>query len=309
MIHRKRRSKVALFSKKVSSDPVAALRAELSAARAKRDARGKRVAAAEQLANAKRHEAEVAAADNVDDGVLDAIEQASRAAEDRQRTLAAGFMAIEAGAAEIEARLAAAVKQRDANICAIALEEMAAKIEKAFPKHVAATTELVNAIKSSIVSIPETKQLADHLIITENQIDEAVALVISELKTGAAAVRDGTRRFRTEAPVSPVEVPPAVPLTRVYVLGRAIKWLENGEVRTASAFSNADVSCALVPAAIHRDLVDLPGSARAISYKASRGQSWDAPLADTAGLIDLDAVAAEVAAEHDAAAITDEAAE
>jgi hypothetical protein len=294
---------MALFKKRSEEDPIKALERQLTDMKLRQPDIAARLAAAEAGAAEVRRSVEQLAAAGAPDAELDTAEASMRAREDRTRTLVAALATLDDNVASLEADLARARHQRQADQVSAELGKMTDAIAKAAPERFRATNALINAIRSSTVSTSEATRVADYLASTENQIGEAISLLLAELRSGAESVRAGAIPFRLEGPAAPVETPPVIARTRVYTLGRPLKWSESGETITASEFASAQIPTALLSAAIRRDLVDLPTSQRAISYRRSRGESWGGPLPDTAGLIDLDVVAAEVAAEQDAAAV------
>jgi chromosome segregation ATPase len=203
---------VVLFSsKKVPSDPVAALTAQLAAVRAKREGVATRLAAAERNSASKRREINAAATD-ADDAALDVLEGSLRAFEDRGRTLVAAVGQLDADISAFEEELATAQRQRQADQVSAELRKMADAIAKAAPERFGATNAIINTIRSNTVSTSEATRVADNLAETENQVCEAVSLLLAELRSGAESVRTGAAPFRLQGPAGPVEAPAAVAL-------------------------------------------------------------------------------------------------
>jgi hypothetical protein len=277
-----------LFKKRSEEDPIKAIEAGLAEARGRGADITNRLKAAEQAAAEARRAVEEAAASGAPDAELDVTEAAMRAREDRTRTLVAALAAVDDNVTSLEADLAAAVKQRQANQVSAELAKMADAIGKAAPERFRATNAIIAAIRSSTVSTSETTRVANYLAETENQVGEAISLLLAELRSSAESVRAGAVPFRLEGPATPIEAPSApIATVRAYVLDRGIRWTQDREVRTAGKFSAVDLPAALLPIARAHNVVDAWSADRAVRYRATQGTFFDKPL-DGPELVDLD---------------------
>lgn len=171
----------------------------------------RRLDTAEMFVTGKREAGERLALDGASDQALGVAEAATRAAEDRARTLRAALAQLDEQIAETERELRAAIEQRYRDTVANWLEARAAAIARAAPGYDAGSSALIEAVTKGATALPEASSLAADLEAMRREVGAAVELISAELRTAAIRTRLGEAKiaFRTSpeaATPSPLEI-------------------------------------------------------------------------------------------------------
>jgi hypothetical protein len=288
---------MALFSRS-KRDPVEQAESSLAEARAARDKVAKRLSAAQELVAERRRYVEEAALQDAADEVLDAADAAMRIASDREQTWTAALSQADARITDAEQALVTAVEQRDRDMVAGGLEELATAIARAYPVYDDAAFSLLQAITQSQASINETQGLVTFLQNSRAEICSACNMIDHALRERAAGIRTGQVRYTISRPAEPdVAIPPKPKAQAERVLSLThLKWLSDGEVRTCGPYAQVELPAHLLQTALRHHHVDRIDSSRAQTLIAAHGHEWVAPTADDPRLVDLDALALETVA-------------
>ena len=155
----------------------------------------------------KREAGERLALDGASDQALGRAEAATRAAEDRARTLRAALAQLDEQIAEIERELRTAVERRYRDSVADWLEARAAAIAQAGPAYDAGSFALIEAVTKSAAALPEASSLAADLEAMRREVAAVVERISTELRTAATRTRQGEARIAFQAPApSPPEI-------------------------------------------------------------------------------------------------------
>jgi hypothetical protein len=112
------------------------------------------------------------------------------------------------------------------------------------------------------------------------ELDAMLAIVEARFTEGANLVRQRAASARAGAAVAakpvpePVKAaPPAPDVERrpLYIFDKDVRWQENGEWRTACAYSVVQVPAAIAALGIKHNLADDPGSLRSVNIRSVRG--------------------------------------
>ena len=167
----------------------------------------RRLDTAEMFVTDKREAGERLALDGASDQALGRAEAATRAAEDRARTLRAALAQLDEQIAEIERELRTAVERRYRNSVADWLEARAAAIAQAGPAYDAGSFALIEAVTKSAAALPEASSLAADLEAMRREVATVVERISAELRTAATRTRQGEARIAFQAPPpSPPEI-------------------------------------------------------------------------------------------------------
>jgi hypothetical protein len=196
---------IGFFSKRKLS-PSERLEAVLNDKQAARQSLVRRLDTAEMFVNDKRAAGERLALDGASDQALGRAEAATRAAEDRARTLRAALAQLDEQIAEIERELRAAVERRYRDSVADWLEARAAAIAQAGPAYDAGSLALIEAVTKSAAALPEASSLAADLEAMRREVGTAVERISVELRTAATRARLGEAKIAFHAPPSPPDI-------------------------------------------------------------------------------------------------------
>jgi hypothetical protein len=185
-------------SRKLS--PIERLETVLKDKQAARQNLVQRLDAAEMVVTRKREASERRALDGASDSALGAAEAATRAAEDRARTLRAALAQMDEQIAGIERELRAAVEQRYRETVADWLEARAAAIAQAAPGYDAGSSALIEAVTKGATALPEAGVLAAELAAMRREVDAAVERISTELRAAALRTRLGEAKIAFQAP-------------------------------------------------------------------------------------------------------------
>jgi hypothetical protein len=197
-------SAIGFFSKRKLS-PTERLETVLRDKQAARQSLVRRLDTAEMFVTDKREAGERLAVDGASDQALGRAEAATRAAEDRARTLRAALAQLDEQIAEIERELRAAVERRYRDSVADWLEARAAAIAQAGPAYDAGSFALIEAVTKSAAALPEASSLAADLEAMRCEVGTVVERISAELRTAAMRTRQGEARiaFQPQPPSAP----------------------------------------------------------------------------------------------------------
>jgi hypothetical protein len=140
------------------------------------------------------------------DQALGRAEVATRAAEDRARTLRAALAQLDEQIAEIERELRAAVERRCCDTVADWPEARAAAIAQAGPGYDVGSVALIEAVAKSAAALPEASALAADLEAMRREVGTAVERISTELRNAAMRTRLGEAKIAFQAPPSLPEI-------------------------------------------------------------------------------------------------------
>lgn len=275
--------------------PVERFESTLRERRAARQKQADRVSTADTIVAEKRAEAERLAVAGATDAKLGLAEIKLRAVEERVKTLRAELAEFDEQIASTERALADATAQRDRDIAADQIEEMALAIERATPGFGASAAALVDAIAKSPTSALEATRFSTSVDAVRREVLAAADLVCWQLRSAAVRTRAGNVNIAIGA-AAELEQPPTHEVDRqpIYTLNPLL-WREAGEVRRAPAFALVELPKMLLPAALRHQHVEHLNARRVqtlIHIHGSEGVHGE-PSADDPQLIDLDVLAAE----------------
>jgi hypothetical protein len=275
--------------------PVERFESTLRERRAARQKQADRVSTADTIVAEKRAEAERLAVAGATDAKLGLAEIKLRAVEERVKTLRAELAEFDEQIASTERALADATAQRDRDIAADQIEEMALAIERATPGFGASAAALVDAIARSPTSALEATRFSTSVDAVRREVLAAADLVCWQLRSAAVRTRAGNVNIAIGA-AAELEQPPTHEIDRqpIYTLNPLL-WREGGEVRRAPAFALVELPKMLLPAALRHQHVEHLNARRVqtlIHIHGSEGVHGE-PSADDPQLIDLDVLAAE----------------
>ena len=253
---------------------------------------GKSSLAEKELAE-KRAAAEQLAVTGAANARLDRAEASMRAAEEHARTLRAALAELDEQVASAERALADARAQHDRNISADAIEAMAAAIERAAPGFQAGAATLIEAVTTSMASIPEATRFSSSVDAVRREVASAVDLICWELRSAAVRERAGNANVAIPAPSDNLLPSAEIERQMIYTL-HPLRWCEGSATRRVPAFAMVGLPKALLPAALRHHHVDYLNARRVQTLMHLHGsQAHDDPAEDDPELVDLDALVAE----------------
>jgi hypothetical protein len=284
---------MAFFKREMN--PVGRFETVLRDKQAAREKLANRLSLAETVVGEKRVAAERLAVAGASDVRLGRAEANLRAVEERAKTLRAELAELDEQIASTERALADARAQRDRDMMADRIEEMAAAIEQAAPGFGAAATALVDAVSKGPASVLEATRFSTTVDAVRREVLAAADLICWELRSAAVRTRAGNANLTFDAATEPEQPPPPeIDRQLIYTLNPLL-WKEGGEVRRARAFALVDLPKVLLPVALRHQHVDYLNARRVqtlIHVHGSEGSDGE-PSADDPQLIDLDALADE----------------
>jgi hypothetical protein len=179
--------------------PIERLEIVLKDKQAARQSLVRRLDTAEMFVSDKRQTGERLALDGASDEALGWAEAATRAAEDRARTLRAALAQLDEQVADAERELRAAAEQRYRDTVADWLEARAAVIARAAPGYDAGSSALIEAVTKSASALPDASSLAADLEAMRLEVRAAVELISAELRAAATRTRSGEARIAFQA--------------------------------------------------------------------------------------------------------------
>src|SRR5579863_3021760 len=283
---------MAFFTRELT--PVERFETALKDRRAARQKQAVRVSAVETVVAEKRAAAERLAVAGATDAKLGLAEMKLRAVEERAKTLRAELAEFDEQVASTERALADAKAQRDRDIAADQIEEMALAIERAAPGFGASAAALVDAVTRNTASVPEATRFSTSVDAMRREVLAAADLICWQLRSAAVRTRAGNANTAIGVPAE-FEQPPTQEIDRqlIYALN-ALLWREGGEVRRTPAFALVELPKMLLPVALRHQHVDYLNARRVqtlIHIHGSEGPDGE-PSADDPLVVDLDALAA-----------------
>jgi hypothetical protein len=284
---------MAFFKRELT--PVGRFEGTLRDKRATRQKLADRVSLVETVVGEKRAAAERLAVAGATDAKLGRAEAKLRAVEERAKTLRAELAEFDEQIASTERALADATAQRDRDMVADQIEEMAAAIEQAAPGFGASAAALVDAVTKSATSVLEATRFSTSVDAVRQEVLAAADLICWELRSAAVRTRAGNANIAIGV-AAELEQLPTQKIDRqlIYTLNTLL-WREGGEVRRAPAFALVELPKMLLPVALRHQHVDYLNARRVqtlIHIHGSEGFHSE-PRPDDPQLVDLDALAAE----------------
>jgi hypothetical protein len=284
---------MAFFKREVT--PVERFESTLRDKHAVRQKLADRLGLVETVVGEKRAAAERLAVAGATDAKLGRAEDKLRAVEERAKTQRAELAEFDEQIASTERALADARAQRDRDMVADQIEEMAAAIEQAAPGFGASAAALVDAVTKSATSVLEATRFSTSVDAVRREVLAATDLICWELRSAAVRTRAGNANIAIGVTAELEQLPTrAIDRQLIYTLN-ALLWREGGEVRRAPAFAMVELPKMLLPAALQHQHVDYLNARRVqtlIHIHGSEGFHSE-PRPDDPQLVDLDALAAE----------------
>jgi len=275
--------------------PVERLDSTLNDRRAVRQKQAGRVSLAEKAVEDQRAVAQRLAVAGASDAKLGRAEIKLRAVEERAKTLRAELAAFDEQIASTERALVDAKAQRDRDIMADQIEEMATAIERAAPGFGASAAALVDAVTKSAASVPEATRFSTSVDAVRREVVAAADLICWQLRSAAVRTRAGNANIAIGATAELDQLPiREIDRQLIYTLNPLL-WREDGEVRRTPAFALVELPKILLPLALRHQHADYLNARRVqtlIHLHGSQG-FHSGPLPDGLQFVDLDALAAE----------------
>ena len=284
---------MAFFTRELT--PVERFETALKDRRAARQKQAVRVSAVETVVAEKRAAAERLAVAGAADAKLGLAEMKLRAVEERAKTLRAELAEFDEQIASTERALTEAKAQRDRDLAADQIEEMALAIERAAPGFGASAAVLVDAVAKNTASVAEATRFSTSVDAMRREVLAAADLICWQLRSAAVRTRAGNANIAVGVPAE-FEQPPTQEIERqlIYTLNTLL-WREGGEVRKAPAFALVELPKVLLPVALRHQHVDYLNARRVqtlIHIHGSDGAHGE-PGPDDPQPIDLDVLATE----------------
>jgi hypothetical protein len=284
---------MAFFKREVS--PVERFESTLRDRRAARQKQAERVSAVETVVGEKRAVAERLAVAGATAAKLGRAETRLRAVEERAKALRAELTEFDEQIASTERALADAKAQRERDMLADQIEQMAAAIEQAAPGFGAGAAALVDAVTKSAALVPEATRFSTSVDAVRREVLAAADLVCWQLRSAAVRTRSGNANIAIGA-AAELEQMPTQEIDRqlIYTLS-TLRWREGDEVRRVPAFALVELPNTLLPVALRYQHVEYLNARRVqtlIHIHGSEGSQGE-PSPDDPQLVDLDALAAE----------------
>ena len=286
---------MAFFSKRKLS-PIESFESALKDKHVAREKLSDRLRAAEMALGEIRTAATRLAMAGAADAQLDWAEADMRAAEDRTKTLRTALAQLDEQVAATKRELAAAKTQRDRELVANELQRMATAIEQAAPNYDAAVVALVvDYLRESEASIPETTRFATNLDAVRREFLSAAEFICAQLRSTAARTRAGNANLS-----SPCEPRAGASATSgnerqlVYTLN-PVPWREGGEDAQSPERSrrlSCGKCCFRSRCASDVDYLEAQRM-RTLMQVHGSGQFYSTLQHDDPQLVDLDALAAQ----------------
>jgi hypothetical protein len=284
---------MAFFKRELT--PVERFENALRERRAARQKQADRVSAIETVVAERRAEAERLAVAGATDAKLGLAEMKLRAVEERAKTLRGELAEFDEQIASTERALAEAKAQRERDLEADQIEQMAAAIERAAPGFGASAAALVDAVTKNATSMPEATRFSTSVDAMRREVLAAAELICWQLRSAAVRTRAGNANIAVGV-LPEFEQPPTQEIERqlIYTLN-ALLWREGGEVRKVPAFALVELPKILLPVALRHQHVDYLNARRVqtlIHIHGSEGSHGEIGPDDPQP-IDLDVLAAE----------------
>jgi hypothetical protein len=254
-----------------------------------------RVSLVETVVAEKRAAAERLAVAGATDAKLARAEAKLRAVEESAKALRGELAEFDEQIASTERALADAKAQRDRDMVADQIEDMAAAIEQAAPGFGASAAALVDAVTKSATSVLDATRFSTSVDAVRREVLAAADLICWELRSAAVRTRAGNANIAIGVTAEPEQLPTQeIDRQLIYTLNPLL-WREGGEVHRAPAFALVELPKMLLPVALRHQHVDYLNARRVqtlIHIHGSEGFHGE-PRPDDPQLVDLDALAAE----------------
>jgi hypothetical protein len=284
---------MAFFKREPS--PVERFESMLKDRRAARQKQSGRVSLIETVVGEKRAVAERLAVAGATDAKLARAETKLRAVEERAKALRAELAEFDEQIASTERALADAKAQRDRDMVADQIEEMAAAIERAAPGFGASAGALVDAVTKSATTVLEATRFSTSVDAIRREVLAAADLLCWQLRSAAVRTRAGNANIAIGVTAELEQLPTqGIERQLIYTLNPLL-WREGGEVRRVPAFALVELPKMLLPVALRHQHVDYMNARRVqtlIHIHGSEGSHGE-PRPDDPQLIDLDALVTE----------------
>jgi hypothetical protein len=284
---------MAFFKRELT--PVERFEHALRERRAARQKQAARVSAIETVVAEKRAEAERLAVAGATDAKLGLAEMKLRAVEERAKTLRGELAEFDEQIASSERALTEATAQRDRDLEADQIEQMALAIERAAPGFGASAAALVDAVTKNTTTIAEATRFSASVDAMRREVLAAADLICWQLRSAAVRTRAGNANIAIGVPAE-FEQPPTQEVERqlIYTLN-GLLWREGGELRKVPAFALVELPKILLPVALRHQHVDYLNARRVqtlIHIHGSEGSHGEVGPDDPQP-VDLDVLAAE----------------
>jgi hypothetical protein len=180
---------MAFFKREVS--PVERFESMLRDRRAARQKHADQVSLVETVVEEKRAAAERLAVTGATDAKLGRAEAKLRAVEERAKALRAELAEFDEQIASTERAVADARAQRDRDMLADQIEEMAAAIERAAPGFGASANAFVDAVTKSATTVLEATRFSTSVDAVSREVLAAADLICWQLRSAAVRTRAG----------------------------------------------------------------------------------------------------------------------
>jgi hypothetical protein len=284
---------MAFFKREVS--PVERFESMLRDRRAARQRQADQVSLVETVVEEKRAAAERLAVTGATDAKLGRAEAKLRAVEERAKALRAELAEFDEQIASTERAVADARAQRDRDMLADQIEEMAAAIERAAPGFGASANAFVEAVTKSATTVLEATRFSTSVDAVSREVLAAADLICWQLRSAAVRTRAGNANIAVGVAAELEQLPThEIDRQLIYTLNPLL-WRAGGEVRRVPAFALVELPKMLLPVALRHQHVDYLNARRVqtlIHIHGSEGVQGE-PRPDDPQLVDLDALAAE----------------
>jgi len=284
---------MAFFKRELT--PVERLEGTLRNRHAARQKLADRLGLVEAVVGEKRAVAERLAVAGATDAKLGRAETKLRAVEERAKALRAELAEVDEQIASTERAVADARAQRDRDMAADQIEEMAAAIERAVPAFGTSAAAFVDAVAKNPATVLEATRFSTSVDAVRREVLAAADLICWELRSAAVRTRAGNANIAIGV-TAELQQPPTQEIDRqlIYTLN-ALLWREGGKERRVPAFALVELPKTLLSVALRHQHVDHLNARRVqtlIHIHGSEGFQGEL-RPDDPQLVDLDALAAE----------------
>ena len=260
-------------------DPIAALERELSDLTSRRNVLDRRLAtAASDLAQAfdQRRQA-LLDSDLSDEAASARRDAACHAAQDRHNSTVDALGLINGKISDVQTQLIAARDHAERSESASAIRAASTHVTDARDEASASLRHALDAAKALASTMPVNPDLVPQLNALAETFLAAVAGLVDSARSFAAQTESGHAPMHRPSPPAPETIPlPPIERQRVFTLN-AIRWAENGQVRTCGKYNWIDLPKDRVAGAIERGFVDLADAERTRRMIETFGALYSAP--------------------------------
>ena len=229
---------MAFFKRELS--PVERFESTLRDRRAQRQKQADRVSVVEAIVDEKRAVAERLAVAGAASDKLGRAETNLRAVEERAKAMRAELAEFDEQIASTERAVADAKAQRDRDMLADQIEEMAAAIERAAPGFGASANAFVDAVTKSATTVLEATRFSTSVDAVSREVLAAADLICWQLRSAAVRTRAGNANIAVGVAAELEQLPThEIDRQLIYTLNPLL-WRAGGEVRRVPAFALVD---------------------------------------------------------------------